>query len=321
MISETAPLEEPRASPIPREKRFSSLAGLLEDAPDLAAAVPGIERAAASSAPLLIVGEPGTCRSTLARAVHAAGRRAHGPLVEVDTAAVPSTLFESELFGYRAGAFTGADKASAGRVARAEHGTLVLDHLEELPHHIQPKLLRLVSEHRYSPLGDDERDADVRFIAVAAEDLPHRVESGTFRADLYYRLEVLAFRLPPLRRRRKDLPRVVDQILGDLCERLGRPGVELAPQALEWIAEHPWPGNLTQLRNVLERALILHRNGPLVPRPPEGGGDRPRTLAEVEEAEIRRALAYTRGHQTRAAQLLGISRKALWEKRKRHGIP
>jgi DNA-binding NtrC family response regulator len=298
-----------------------SLSGLLAAAPDLAAALPGIERAAGSDAPLLLIGEPGTGRSTLARAIHGAGPRAGGPLVEADAASLPSTLFESELFGYRPGAFTGADRPRDGRVARAEGGTLVLDHLEELPRTIQPKLLRLIAERRYAPLGGSEREAEVRFLALAAEDLPERIDRGAFRADLYYRLEVLAFRLPPLRHRRRDLPGVVETLLADLRQRLGRPGVELAPAASEWIVEHPWPGNLTQLRSVLERALILHEDGPLEPEPPEEGGDRPRPLVEMEKAEIRRALAYTRGHQGRAAELLGISRKALWEKRKRHGIP
>lgn len=297
-----------------------TLDGLLEAAPDLSAVLPGIRRAASSDAPLLLVGEPGTGRSTLARAIHTAGPRATGPLVEVDVAGLPSTLFESELFGYREGAFTGADRPREGRVAQAGGGTLVLDHLEELPRDVQPKLLRLIAERRYAPLGGEEREADVRFLALAADDLPERVERGAFRSDLFYRLEVLAFRLPPLRRRRRDLPRVVERLLADLRQRLGRPGAELAPAALEWIPEHPWPGNLTQLRNVLERALILHGDGPLEPEPPEEG-DRPRPLVEVEKAEIRRALAYTRGHQGRAAELLGISRKALWEKRKRYGIP
>lgn len=298
-----------------------SLRGLLADAPDLTAALPGIERAAASEAPLLVVGESGTGRSTLARAIHAASSRSAGPLVEVDAASLPSSLFESELFGYRAGAFTGAETSREGRVARAEGGSLVLDHLEELPLGIQPKLLRLVAERRYAPLAGTEREAHVRFIALAAEDLPRRVDRGLFRADLYYRLEVLAFRLPPLRQRRRDLPGAVERLLADLGERVGRPGIELAPEARDWIVEHSWPGNLTQLRNVLERALVLHEDGPLRPQPPEGGGQRPRTLLEVEVAEIRRALAYTRGHQGRAAELLGISRKALWEKRKRYGIP
>ena len=299
-----------------------SLSRLLRDFPVLAQSLKGAQRAAATAAPVLILGAPGTGRSTLARALHEASPRAAGPLVEMDPGAVPSTLFESELFGYRAGAFTGADKASDGRVARAEGGTLVLDHVEELPLASQPKLLRLLAERRYAPLGATEMEADVRFVALGAEDLPRRMERGTFRADLFFRLEVVAFRLPTLAERREELTAILDHLLADLGERFGRPGLELAPAARGWMQDYAWPGNLRQLRNVLERGLILTEDGPLDPPPPEGGPEgRPRPLLEVEKEMIRNALAYTRGHQGRAAELLGISRKALWEKRRRYGIP
>jgi DNA-binding NtrC family response regulator len=300
-----------------------SLSRLLQDFPALAESLKGVERAAATESPVLLLGEPGTGRSTLARALHGASARAAGPLIEIDPGSIPSTLFESEFFGYRAGAFTGAERASEGRVARAEGGTLVLDHVEELPLYSQPKLLRLVAEHRYSPLGGTEAGADVRFLAIGSEDLPRRVARETFRPDLFYRLEVLAFRLPPLRERRADLPRVIDHLLSDLGERFGLRDVALAPRAQGWMVDHPWPGNLRQLRNTLERGLILAEGGgPVDPPQPEGFQEaRPRPLLEVEKEQIRAALAYTRGHQGRAAELLGISRKALWEKRKRYGIP
>lgn len=299
-----------------------SLDRLLGEFPVLAESLRGAERAAATSSPVLLLGEPGSGRSTVARAFHGASPRAAGALVEVDPGAIPSTLFESEFFGYRAGAFTGAERGSEGRVARAEGGTLVLDHVEELPLASQSKLLRLVAERRYAPLGGVETAVDVRFLAIGAEDLPQRVAREAFRADLFYRLEVLAFRVPPLRERRADLPAVLDHLLADLGERLGRPAPKLAPGARDWMLEHPWPGNLRQLRNVLERALILTGEGPLDPPAPAGSpGDRPRPLIEVEKEQIRNALAYTRGHQGRAADLLGISRKALWEKRRRYGIP
>ncbi|MEA2693005.1 MAG: two-component system, NtrC family, response regulator HydG [Acidobacteriota bacterium] len=280
---------------------------------------------------MLLLGEPGSGRSTVARALHAASRRAAGVLVEVDVASLPSSLFESEIFGYRAGAFTGADRAADGRVARAQGGTLVLDQIEELPLAVQGKLLRLLAERRYAPLGGPEVEADVRFVAIASEDLLVRVARGAFRQDLFYRLEVLAFRLPPLRERQADLPAIADHLLADLGERFGRPGLRVAPAALAWFRDYPWPGNLRELRNILERCLVLSTAGPhepvppLDPVPPQGaigaGESRPRPLLEVEKDEIRRALAYTRGNQRQAAELLGISRKALWEKRKRYGIP
>ena len=303
-----------------------TLSRLIHDFPALGESLRGVERAAATDAPVLLLGEPGSGRSTLARALHGASRRAAGPLVEVDPGAVPSTLFESEFFGYRAGAFTGAEQASEGRVARAEAGTLVLDHVEELPLAVQPKLLRLVAERRYAPLGGAEVEADVRFVAIGAEDLPARVARETFRPDLFYRLEVLAFRVPPLRERRPDLPAILDHLLNDLAERFDRPGLELAPRARAWMLDHPWPGNLRQLRNVLERGLSLSGGGSgddrIDPPEPEGATEgRPRPLLEVEKELIRNALAYTRGHQGRAAALLGISRKSLWETRRRYGIP
>lgn len=306
-----------------------SLPHLLRDFPVLSVSLRGVERAAASDAPILLLGEPGSGRSILARALHGASRRAAGPRIEVDPGSIPSTLFESEFFGYRAGAFTGADQAHDGRVAQAEGGSLVLDHVEELPLPAQPKLLRLIAERRYAPLAGREVATDLRFLAVGPEDLRERVERGTFRADLFYRLEVLTFRVPPLRERRAELPRIIDLLLADLALRFGVPPPALAPRARAWMIEHAWPGNLRQLRNVLERGLILAGAGgaegagaaALDPAPEGGGEERPRTLLELELEAIRGALAYTRGHQGAAAELLGISRKSLWEKRKRYGIP
>ena len=305
----------PNASPYP------SIDELLAASPALAGALGGLKQAAPLDSPVLLLGEPGSGRSTLARALHGASGRT-GALVEVDPSTVPASLFESELFGYRAGAFTGATADLEGRVARAERGTLVLDQVEESPLASQPKLLRLLAERRYRPLGGEERTAAVRFVALGTESLPRRVRQGLFRGDLFYRLEVLAFRVPPLRERKGEVPAIAAALLADLAARLGRTAPVLADGALAWMGEHAWPGNLRELRNVLERALVLGDGGPLEPAPPAAfAGARPRPLAEVEREEIAKALAHTRGHQGKAAALLGISRKALWEKRKRFGIP
>lgn len=299
-----------------------ALERLVSSSPSLAPRAFSFARAAASEAPVLILGEAGTGRSSLARALHAESPRAGAPLVEVDAGAIPASLFESELFGHRPGAFTGADRVHLGRVARAEGGTLLLDQIEELPLAVQPKLLRLLAERRYHPLGGAEVGADVRFLAIGPADLNARIDAGTFRDDLYWRLEVLTFKLAPLRERPGDVLPLAEAMLADLAARFTRPGVHLSEAARAWLPEHPWPGNLRQLRNALERALLAADDEEIEPeRPRDAGAVPPQSLPEVEEQAIRAALAWARGHQGRAAEKLGISRKNLWEKRKRYGIP
>ncbi len=299
-----------------------SLKELLTASPTLGESLRGIDRAAATQTPILILGESGTGRSTLARAIHRQSPRSACPLVEVDPGVVPASLFESDLFGYRAGAFTGAELDTPGRVELARSGTLVLDHVEALPIRVQPKLLRLLAEQRYAPLGGRDRQADVRFVAIATPDLRRRVDSGAFRADLFFRLDVLAFRLPPLRQRLTDLPTLVERLLADLSQRFGRPTPKLSDASWSWMSEYGWPGNLRQVRNLLERQMILATGDVLdLPAPSDAVELRPCSLMDLEREHILRTLAYTRGHQGRAAEILGISRKALWEKRKRFDIP
>lgn len=303
---------------------FSSIASF-EAFADLSESLRGVHRAAASDAPILIVGEAGSGRSTLARAIHLASPRAAERLVEFDAIGVPESLFEAELFGVEAGAFTGAERALEGRVALAEQGSLVLDRVDQIPLTLQGKLLRLLAERVYAPLGGRDSTADVRFLAIGSEDLAERAERGAFRTDLLFRLDVLRFRLPPLRERRGDLFRIAEGMLVDLAARLVRAPLPISSPSREWMLDYSWPGNLRELRNRLERAFVMARkDGPLEVVKPAVSAEanpRPRSLARVEEEEIRRALAYTRGHQGHAADILGISRKALWEKRKRLGIP
>jgi DNA-binding NtrC family response regulator len=241
--------------------------------------------------------------------------------VEFDPSTVPASLFESELFGSAAGAFSGSPTARLGRVGRAEGGTFVLDRIEEIPLGSQPKLLRLLSECAYAPLGGPERVIGLRFVAIAAPDLLERVEQGAVRRDLFHRLEVLAFRVPSLRERRAELGGIATAILADLAERLGRPGLFLDPNSLPWICSHPWPGNLRQLRNVLERAALVAQDLRVSPTPSTTPGRPPTRLDELEADAIRAALAFARGQQTKAAAILGISRKSLWERRRKFGIP
>ncbi len=299
----------------------AELSDLIAGTPSLLALEPMLRRAAASEAPVLIVGEPGTGRTALARALHGASGRADAPLVEADVATIPAALFESDLFGHRAGAFTGANQARVGRVERAAGGSLLLDQVEELPLEVQPKLLRLLAELRYTPLGGEERTANLRVLAVASEQLPARVERGIFRRDLYHRLEILAFALPPLRRRTGDLEPLVAWMLAGLCRRQRRDIARLAPSSLAWMRRYSWPGNLRELHNLLERAVVLQSTAVLEVEAPLETGPMPRALVEVERDAICRALEYTRGHQGKAAKLLGISRKALWQKRSRLGLP
>jgi DNA-binding NtrC family response regulator len=292
-----------------------------------------VEAAAASDVPVLICGETGTGKDLCARAIHERSRRAAAPFVVVNCAAIPETLFESELFGHEKGAFTGADRRRIGRFEAADRGTLFLDEVGELTPGSQAKLLRAIETSAFEPVGSTRTvKADVRVIAATNLELSTVMAGGAFRRDLYYRLNVLDIATPPLRERRSDVPLLVEAFLGQIAARQGAPAAVLEPDAVAALAAHHYPGNVRELLHALERGVALARGGPvrLEHLPPDmaSASGRPtaesvapaglqplgRAVEQFEQQYIRRALEQTGGHRGRTAALLGISRKSLWER-------
>jgi transcriptional regulator with PAS, ATPase and Fis domain len=313
-------------------------------------------RVAQTDSTVLLLGETGTGKELLAHAIHAASSRASRPFVGVNIAAVPDTLLEAEFFGVAPGAYTGAErKGRDGKFKLADGGTLFLDEIGDMPLALQAKLLRVLQEQEVEPLGSNQvQRVDVRIIAATSRDLPAMVASGTFRADLYYRLNVLPIRLPALRERLSDLEALVEALSEDIARRSGLPHKSLAADALDLLAAQPWPGNIRELRNVLEQASLmtddlqltaahfqgagLHMLSAGVARAPATGAiaparhvepapasppiaaplplikPLPQAIAELELQAIRDALAATGGNKLAASRLLGISRATLYEK-------
>lgn len=298
-------------------------------------------RAAQSRSPVLLLGETGTGKELLAHAIHAASARAEGPLVSVNIAAVPDTLLEAEFFGVAAGAYTGAErKGRVGKFKLADGGTLFLDEIGDMPLGLQAKLLRALQEGEIEPLGSNHLvPFDARLIAATSRDLSALVAAGSFREDLYYRLNVLPIRVPPLRERRGDIPALVEALGEDMGHR-GTPPPELTESALALLAAQAWRGNIRELRNVLEQAAlrddsdridadlmeaVLRHSGlahvqpalPPTPSPPDAGALlRPLSeqVSELEQRAIWAAMKSTGGNKLATARLLGISRAKLYER-------
>jgi DNA-binding NtrC family response regulator len=287
--------------------------------------------AAACDAPILIEGETGTGKGMLAKWIHAASARSNEAFVDLNCAGLPRELLESELFGHEKGAFTGATNSKPGLVEAAHRGTMFLDEIGDTDIAVQPKLLKIVEEKRFRRLGDiGERRVDVRFIAASNKSLMQLVDQGDFREDLYYRLNTLVLRLPPLRHRKEDIPMLVQQLLQRLSREIGRPIPRVENDALEALQAHTWPGNIRELRNVLERAMLAAGSGAPVLRasdlrltastrrsaaaatmPPAA-----ETLKEVEWLHIQRVLEEEKGSVGRASKRLGIPRSSLYQKLK-----
>ena len=302
---------------------------LKSTSPKMQSAIEMAREVAASDATVLIRGESGTGKGVLARAIHAWSPRADRPFATVSCPSLSAHLLESELFGHLKGAFTGAVREHPGRIAASEGGTLFLDEIGDLPHELQPKLLRFLQDREYERVGDTvTRRADVRVLTATNLDLSEALRRGEFREDLFYRLNVIQLDLPPLRERPDDITLLAETMLGEM--RRGKPIIGFTDQAIAALKGYGWPGNVRELRNVIERAVILCRGEKIgvehlpsnfagaTPRPPPEVGKLV-TLNALEEAHVRRVLAATKTLDE-AAEVLGIDVATLWRRRKKYGI-
>jgi two-component system, NtrC family, nitrogen regulation response regulator NtrX len=283
---------------------------------------------------VLIFGESGTGKELVAHALHAMSPRAAEPFVEVNCAAIPEELIESELFGHIKGSFTSAHETKIGKFQKADGGTIFLDEVGDMSLRTQAKVLRALEEQRFEPVGAGASvQVDVRVVAATNKNLDEEIERGNFREDLFYRLNVIPFHVPPLRDRREDIPLLADYFLREFTTAYGRKPKELTPEAYRILEDYHWPGNVRELRNLIERIVILNpqvrvdaRHIPLnvTRRPAERPMDRFGSLAEVREAVEReyilKKLEETSGNVTRTAELLGLERSNLYRKMKTLGI-
>jgi len=296
-----------------------------------------VERIAPTNATVLLGGESGVGKDMIARVLHEKSRRASGPFIKINSTAIPENLLESELFGYEKGAFTGASGTKPGKFEMADKGTLFLDEIGDVPPATQVKLLRVLQEREFERLGGTRTlKVDVRLVAATNRDLRAALEEGTFREDLYYRLNVVPIDIPPLREHKEDIPELVQLFIERFSRGSGKPVTGIRPDALEILMEFHWPGNVRELENVIERACALAQgevlevadihvdSGRAKPAsgPSEAGPLLPEgvTLEQWEDEMIREALRRTAGNKSRAARMLGLSRNALRYRLTRMGI-
>lgn len=310
-----------------RPRRFEQLIG---ESPALEAVLEGVKRVAPTSSTVLIQGETGTGKELIARAIHNISSRCGRPFIKLNCAAIPLDLLESELFGHEKGAFTGAIAQKLGRFELADKGTLFLDEVGDIPPSLQPKLLRILQEQEFERLGGSRtHQVDVRLVAATHRNLAEMVEDGQFRSDLYFRLNVFPVELPPLRERREDIPALVKHFVDVLGRRVGREIDHVSPDTMLALCSYDWPGNIRELQNLIERAVILSTNG-VLPNPLLTAGTQrisvsstPTKLIDSERALILRTLeaaGWVIGGRDGAAARLGLKRTTLIYKMQRHGI-
>jgi len=297
-----------------------------------------VERVAPSNSTVLLGGESGVGKDMIARALHQHSKRAAGPFVKINSTAIPENLLESELFGYEKGAFTGAATSKPGKFELADKGTIFLDEIGDVPSSVQVKLLRVLQEREFERLGGTKTlKVDVRVVAATNQDLRVALEQGTFREDLYYRLNVVPISIPPLRQHKEDIPYLVDHFIQRCARQSEKPITGITPAASKVLMEFHWPGNVRELENIIERAVALS-NGPVLdvddirldlspskaPSPAEGGVLFPpegQTLEQFEDEIIQEALRRANGNKSQAARLLGLSRNALRYRLSKIGVP
>jgi DNA-binding NtrC family response regulator len=311
--------------------------GIVGEHPSLLQVLATVGRVAKTRAPVLILGESGTGKELIADALHRNSPRAAKAAVKVNMGAIPSSLFESEMFGHVKGAFTDARSDRRGHVAVASGSTLFMDEIGELARPDQVKLLRVLQDHSYRPVGASASEtADIRVVSATNRELAELVASGDFREDLYYRLNLITLRLPALRERRSDIPLIAARLVADIARDYGLGEVSLAPAGLDWLSAQPWPGNIRQLRQVLERTLLLagkaqldaadFRDGDRLrgddaeAASPSTFGGHGLTLEQAERQMIERVLAQHEGNISRVARALGLSRAALYRRLEKHGL-
>jgi two-component system NtrC family response regulator len=309
--------------------------GIIGEHPRLLKVLTTIGQVANTRAPVLILGESGCGKELIADAIHRNSQRAAAPIIKINMGAITPTLFESEMFGHVRGAFTDARSDRKGHIASANSGTLFLDEIGELNRADQVKLLRVLQDQTYQPVGASRSEkADVRVVSATNRELAELVASGEFREDLFYRLNLITIRLPPLRERRSDIPLLARHIIGEVAASYGLPTTTIAPQALEWLSAQPWPGNIRQLKQTLERTLLLVGRSELrqadfvaAEQHEHGGalntqrlGVDGMTLEQVERHMIVHALEQHHGNISRVAKALGLSRTALYRRLERHGL-
>jgi two-component system response regulator AtoC len=355
MTKVTEPIRQPTTRPAKPHGQDVLYKDIVGASPRMRRIFRLVAKVAPTDSTVLLLGESGTGKELLARSIHLQSRRATGPFVPVNVAAIPDTLIESELFGYARGAFTGAQQDRQGLIEEADHGTLFLDEIGDMPLSTQVKLLRTLESSEVRRLGDNaNRIVDLRVVAATHRDLEEEVRSGRFREDLYYRLRVVQIDVPPLRDRTEDVGLLASYFLTRISERQGRVGLRFTPETVATLERYHYPGNVRELENAIEHAVTLSDGDTIAPAdlpiafrtarlltsgvdlpgatPARRATDRPAataadaerdgwTLADVEKDHILRVLRRHQGNASAAARQLGISRTTLWRKLREYGIP